>query len=270
MRNLKNNPLEYYKTPEHVVKQLWELTDNLDTSNLVIFDPCAGDGALCRGIKCKKLIQWDIEPKADDVEKHDALTEEFPEADMIVMNPPFNSKTCKIFREKASKYEKQLIVGPYRMFCKNKRVTKAVRIPGWWSETPTVDVCLLYKDVSKEQNFVLERHPVNVFLILLKQEFTKHCFKTYKDLGDGYVYKKVLVGSYPEAIKPETFNQLKQKVEKTVKVPLEEWFASNTYHCFIAIEKDFFENGYREWLNKLVDMKLKHKLYTPVFFSFGV
>lgn len=101
---VRGNRLEYFPTPESIKQDLLNLAD-IDFSDKVIFDPCAGDGALTRGIKAKKIIQWDLEPRADNVEQHDALLEEWPKAsevDVIVCNPPF-TKT-KEFYERSKDY----------------------------------------------------------------------------------------------------------------------------------------------------------------------
>lgn len=55
---------------------------------------------MTRGIPCKRLIQWDLEPRDPSIEKHDALLDEWPECDLIVCNPPFTKS--KQFLAKAT------------------------------------------------------------------------------------------------------------------------------------------------------------------------
>lgn len=56
-------------------------------------EPCAGDGALidhleAEGHKC--AAAWDIEPKREDIWRHDALTRLIGNIDCFITNPPWS------------------------------------------------------------------------------------------------------------------------------------------------------------------------------------
>ena len=93
--DFKRMKADFYATPESAVKPLLR---QLPYGTMFV-EPCAGDGALVAslesaGMSC--LAACDLYPKADFIEKRDALSSESPisyfvpaSADYIITNPPW-------------------------------------------------------------------------------------------------------------------------------------------------------------------------------------
>jgi hypothetical protein len=86
---------DFYPTPREAVSPL---LPHLPYGAMFL-EPCAGDGALVRHLEANGMsCQWagDIEPKAPDIERYDALgpfnVPDFPSADFIITNPPWDRK----------------------------------------------------------------------------------------------------------------------------------------------------------------------------------
>jgi len=88
--NFERVPRDFYPTPEAAVLPLlphlyrWER----------FCEPCAGDGRLVKyleaaGHRCKAA--WDIEPRGEGIEKHDARTKK-ADFDCFITNPPWDRK----------------------------------------------------------------------------------------------------------------------------------------------------------------------------------
>lgn len=257
---VKGNKTEYFPTPESIKQDLLNLAD-IDFSDKVIFDPCAGDGALTRGIKAKKIIQWDLEPRADNVEQHDALLEEWPKAsevDVIVCNPPF-TKT-KEFYERSKGYRHVFfITTTYR--ARRWSLTnykQSVSFPGVFAK-----VCLLYIDKDNPNKVKL---PLKVYeplqlqaryiLRLLRETVFKDAkfvsLEEAEALQGTHFVVRSLVGS--KATFKCTWLVTKERIEKRYE-GVDKWLKSDPeYHRLVAIPKDAYDsfdtNTVIEWLKK--------------------
>lgn len=80
---------DFYVTPREAVIPL---TVHIAHAPVWFCEPCAGDGALVRhlewfGHHC--TTAWDIEPRAEGIEKADARTRKAVGATMFITNPPW-------------------------------------------------------------------------------------------------------------------------------------------------------------------------------------
>lgn len=99
-------PRDFYPTP---YEAFLPLVPHLPTRFQVVWEPCAGDGALIRHIERHfpkyQFMATDIEPKHPEIIQHDALTFYEPHLgpDLIITNPPWSREILhpmiKRFRE---------------------------------------------------------------------------------------------------------------------------------------------------------------------------
>lgn len=256
----KRNKTNYYKTPEEVKQKLYSLLDiqeketgnHIDLENMVLFDPCAGDGTLLRDIKCKKAINWDIEPRSEDVEQHDSLIEHWPASDMVVMNPPFQSSLISKFLKKwktenNSRY--LLLIGNG---CVSKYVN-IVRYTKWEGLYNLQNLCILgFKD-RYNSNTAKCVSPRIYFRPYQYLKATDH------DLGPDYRYIKS-IENYPTITKQDvdffTFDRAKKSLRKNSKskifaTPLEffkpilaflKWWVTTYSGTFVPVSYDNVED----------------------------
>jgi len=102
---------EEYFTNDDVVLKCVDQYVSLINKDDVLIDPAAGDGAFARGLRTRgvknSLIEWDTNPKAEDVEKLDLLKmdlSKYGESLCAITNPPFgraNSLCVKFFNHLA-------------------------------------------------------------------------------------------------------------------------------------------------------------------------
>ena len=280
MQVCKRNKTNYYKTPEEVKQKLYSLLDiqeketgnHIDLENMVLFDPCAGDGTLLRDVKCKKAINWDIEPRSEDVEQHDSLNEHWPHSDMVVMNPPFDvSLISEFFKkwktENNSRY--LLVIGNGHV----KRHVNIARYTKWEGLYNLQNLCVLgFRDRynSNCSGAVGSR----IYVIL-----NQYLKVTDHDLGPDYRYIKS-IESYSVIVGKDidffTFDRAKKSLRKNSKsrifmVPLEffklileylKWWASTysgTFVPVVAVGTDQLPPVTEETLKNLKEMfdKLK-------------
>jgi hypothetical protein len=82
---------DFYPTPPDVTRALCtRYADVLHGG--VVWEPCAGDGAMMDEIKrcCRNVVVGsDIEPRRADISKLDVLADDGPAFSMIITNPPF-------------------------------------------------------------------------------------------------------------------------------------------------------------------------------------
>ena len=217
----KKNDTNYYKTPEEVKQKLYSLLDiqeketgnHLNLENMVLFDPCAGDGTLLKGIKCKKAINWDIEPRGEDVEQHDSLIEHWPASDIVVMNPPFQ---CSLIRKFLKKWEAENN-SRYLLVIGNGLISdhvNLVRYTKWEGLYNLQNLCVLgFRDRynSNTTKYVSPRIYYSLWQYL---KATDH------DLGPDYRYVKS-IESYSVVAKQDidffTFDRAKKSLRKNSK-----------------------------------------------------
>ena len=260
MNICKKNKTNYYKTPEEVKQKLYSLLDiqeketgnHIDLENMVLFDPCAGDGTLLRDIKCKKAINWDIEPRSEDVEQHDSLIEHWPASDMVVMNPPFHfsliSKFLKKWKtENNSRY--LLVIGNGRIL----GYINLVRYTKWEGLDNLQNKCVLgFKD-RYNSNTVTHASPRIYYSLRRYFKATDH------DLGPDYRYIKS-IENYPTITKQDvdffTFDRAKKSLIKNSKskifaTPLEffkpilaflKWWVATFTGTFVPVSYDNAED----------------------------
>jgi hypothetical protein len=85
-------PRDFYKTPREAVAPLLPQLK----AGTRFCEPCAGDGALIDhlehfGHRCASA--WDVEPRRDDIERHDALHRLIGNIDCFITNPPWDRRT---------------------------------------------------------------------------------------------------------------------------------------------------------------------------------
>lgn len=93
-RGTARQPNDAYVTPSWCTDLACYWLSRHITAPTVVLDPCAGSGAILDCVRDKwpqcKTIGLDIAPIRPGIEKCDALTVEWPEHDLIVMNPPYS------------------------------------------------------------------------------------------------------------------------------------------------------------------------------------
>jgi len=129
--NFKRSKGDFYVTPESAVLPL---LPHLEYGSMFL-EPCAGDGALVRslekhGMSC--LAAHDIDPKADFIDKRDALHPVGPytdnSADYYITNPPWTRALMHPLIESLSKikptwllfdadWKHTIQAGPYLAYC---------------------------------------------------------------------------------------------------------------------------------------------------------
>jgi hypothetical protein len=119
----KTDKTEFFPTPQNLVDKLWSFfPEELAGKNVTVFDSCAGAGALCRPTTLPEgnftFIQWDLNPRAEDIEQHDFFATELPEADIAICNPPFGMKKEWVARL-LSKYKYVILLCPKSAFVEN-------------------------------------------------------------------------------------------------------------------------------------------------------
>ena len=99
MKTNDNNVLDQYYTKREVSSALFEKTCQIiksyekNISNYTWLEPSVGDGCFFDNLPAEKRIGIDIEPKRDDIIKHDYLTYQLPNKKLIVIgNPPFGHR----------------------------------------------------------------------------------------------------------------------------------------------------------------------------------
>lgn len=249
----KGNKTNYYKTPEEVKQKLYSLLDiqeketgnHINLEDMVLFDPCAGDGTLLRNINCKKAINWDIEPRSEDVEQHDSLTEHWPASDIVVMNPPFQ---CSLIRKFLKKWEAEnnsrylLVVG-------NGLISdhvNLIRYTKWEGLDNLQNLCILGFRDRYNSNCMEHAAPRVHFSICQYLKATDH------DLGPDYRYIKS-IEAYADIVKQDvdffTFDRAKKSLRKNSKskifaTPLEffklildflKWWATTYSGTFVPV-----------------------------------
>lgn len=89
--NFERNPRDYYPTPYNAVLPLLPYLEY----GTRFCEPCAGDGRLARHLEKHGHIcasARDIEPRADWIDKKDALTTLTGNIDCFITNPPWDRK----------------------------------------------------------------------------------------------------------------------------------------------------------------------------------
>lgn len=111
---------DFYPTPSCMVKELVENGFFPDDTNIRIFDPCCGKGAICnvlRNYGYKYFVEKDL------IYGQDFLKLEIPEKpifDVLIMNPPF--KLFDKFVEKAKYFADRIyVIGKLNFFGAHNR-----------------------------------------------------------------------------------------------------------------------------------------------------
>jgi len=92
--NFERNERDYYPTPIDAVAPLMFRTNHIE-SGARFCEPCAGDGRLAEHLcffGLKLASAYDIEPKADWIDKQDALERLVGNIDYFITNPPWDRK----------------------------------------------------------------------------------------------------------------------------------------------------------------------------------
>ena len=92
---------DFYPTPTWCTEALLSDWSIPDSNNDLLLDPCCGKGAILEiarasgfrtaGIEIQAVLAEQVSPDAKMVTVADALTIDWPECDLVVTNPPFNS-----------------------------------------------------------------------------------------------------------------------------------------------------------------------------------
>lgn len=99
MKENEDNKLDQYYTKKDVSLYLYKQTINIiskyekDISKYLWLEPSVGEGCFFDNLPIDKRIGIDIEPKRNDIIKHDYLTYKLPKEKLIVIgNPPFGHR----------------------------------------------------------------------------------------------------------------------------------------------------------------------------------